>query len=257
MDDERGERLGTLGYLPWEVRQEIWRALFCADTFYDDIHEFRREMILETNLDGNICPPIFPLDRSRHYGMRFASPSTKAEFEHYYLTKTVFSSWDPTVLEGFLNRLSAYQKSLVRSLVLIIFPSMISNSRASDDVNDWVDICARLPRNLVSIQFGVVDWTLRCVETGGQFFMLDNGSPRLHQTITLLEILGKRARRCANRANIGLHGCFNGPEDVAREGGELIGVFNELEPWSANWLEWWEGATKFDLDDGELASNVA
>lgn len=40
-------------------------------------------------------------------------------------------------------------------------------------------------------------------------------------------------------------------------GATKIGVLDELEPRSKDWREWWDDATKIDLDDVEGASIVA
>ena len=77
----------------------------------------------------------------------------------------------------------------------------------------------------------------------------------LHRWITLLDALGKRAPKCEARAKVRLVGCDTVPSNVVHPGAINIGVLDELEPWSKDWREWWEDATKVDLDDVEGASN--
>lgn len=197
---------------------------------------------------------IFPGHESEFGGIRFASPSTKIEFEHYYLTKTNFNFWKPYALEMFLDQLSLYQRSLLRSFTLELGPWGDPDNAIS--IADWMAVCARLPPNLVSIRFKAWGYDVIGGAMGGSWFFRTRGWPSFRRTLTLLEILSARARRCAARAKIGLLDYDDRPYDIL-EGDTVYEVFHELEPWSKSWLDWWEEATKIDLDDVERASNVA
>lgn len=232
-----------------EIREVILGFLFCDNPDYGN-----GQVIVEMDGDGpdpycndgevmiimsgdggdhRTAGIPYPPNDGFCYNMRLASPSTKFDFEHYYLTKTNFIFHEPKALEAFLDRLSVYQRSLLRSVTLKLFQTILEVSI----IREWVTVCARLPCNLVSVKFSP-DTTCEGSVTKGQ--------------ISLLEILGKRVRRLAARAKIGLLDGFapsfsrwdgddyGPPQD--RETG--VDVLKELEPWSKNWLEWREEAIK-------------
>ncbi|KAF6223705.1 hypothetical protein HO133_000548 [Letharia lupina] len=253
IDDKCGERLGTLIYLPWEIRQKILKVLF-----EDHANYYRSELITKESSARSIYPRYWGDHKSRFYGMRLASPSTKVELEHYYLTQTEFRFESPKALENFLDRVSIYQQSLLRSFTFKLCRTVYRLADTSA-ASDWVAVCARLPPNLVSVQFDILGQGLRGIKTGGQCFIYDDDYPTVyvHRAITLVEILGKRARRCAAGVKVDLLDCEFDPKHVVQEGGIEVSWLIELEPWSKNWLGWWEEATKIDFDDGEGARNVA
>ena len=251
IDDERGERLGTLGYLPWEIRQMILVAVIHKG----NPHRFAYDYWQQYTLCPHYYPQIFPESGSCSYGMRFASPSTKFEFEHCYLTNKRFYFEEGNHLRAFLGDLSIYQQSLLRYLDLDL-------SRAMDahcNMNDWVACCALLPPNLLSIQFRIQLWPWTERKIGEEWFIcyLDEEPPMLKNIVKILNVLGKSARRCAARTKIGFfeespHPMYKGPD-----WNKWVRVFDEVEPWSKYWLEWWEEDTKFDMDSGEGANDMA
>ena len=190
--------------------------------------------------------------------MRLASPSTKVEFAHYYLTKTNFMFNEPKALEAFLDQLSVHQQRLLRSITIQLFDGDLLHH----ETELWATVGARLPPNLVSVQFEVTGLDLRSLEIGGQWFLRErNGPPTIHHSTsihatTILEVLGLQARRRAPRAKIGLlesqYLCNPG-----QERGVMVGVLHDIEPWSRNWLEWWDGDTKIELNEGDEARYVA
>ena len=87
-------------------------------------------------------------------------------------------------------------------------------------------------------------------------YYLDNDFPRLNDMVEMLNVVGKNARRCAANAKIGL--CegfldrrFRDPEE------KWVRVFDDVEPWSKDWLEWWEKYRKPDMISGEEANDTA
>lgn len=250
LDDERGERLGTLGYLPWEIRQEILKALLLLD--YDGFP--CGETILAACPEDKLNYPfLFANNRTHSGGMRLASPSTRVEYEHCYLTEKTFIFEEPRHLEAFLDKMPIFQQSLLRSFIIELYPPQ----QCHGDVNDWVAVFARLPPNLVSIHFGVRSWAGCAMNLGGEWFVCDDSWYEVQPAIDLLDLLGKRARRFAARAKIGLGSWYDHPKDFHASGEGWVRVLHELEPWSADWLKWWEEATKVASDDGEGASDMA
>lgn len=217
-----------------------------------DACDHRTELITKRMIAGTIYPPHFARSTSCFYGMRLASPSTKVEFEYYYLTKSDFKFKTPRDLETFLDRLSVNQQSLLRSFTFDLFAKW-----NIVDPRDWAAVFTRLPSNLISIQFSLYSANLSAFKTDGHWFIWDHGTLTVHRAARLLEMLGKRARRYAARAKIGLSDCCLDPKDIARmrehiaQGrDEVVGVLHDLEPWSENWLGWWEESTKIDMDNG-------
>lgn len=182
-------------------------------------------------------------------GMRLASPSTRVEYEHCYLTEMTFIFDEPRHLEAFLDKMPIFQQSLLRSFMIKLYPPQ----QCHGDLNDWVAVFACLPPNLVSIYFDVWSWAACAMNLGGEWFVCDEAQP----AIDLLDLLGKRARRFAARAKIGLASYYDHPKHDYPSGEGWVRVLHELEPWSADWLKWWEEDTKVASDDGEGASDMA
>ena len=198
------------------------------------------------------CPVWF-------YNIQFASPNLKVEFEYNKLTESNFKFRDPEAVGSFINSLSLYQQSLLRSFTFEIFKP----SNVIPEAGDWMAVCDRLPRNLTSLHFECDYWH----ESGGkmdeQWIICDSGLPALHRSFrrstTLVEIMAMRARRCAARVKIGLWACSEewvGWKAPLHEG-FLLYVLDKPEPWSKNWLASMEEAVKLDLEDGGEASSVS
>lgn len=144
-----------------------------------------------------------------------------------------------------------YQQSLLRSFSIVLKGAWLSNSRS----NAWAAICARLPPKLVSIDFNVAGY-LDVEDADGQWLIYTSGFYEVQRAATLVNRLGSCVRRCAPRAKMSLSDSkWNDGHSLYREQG--VRVLDELEPWSDNWLEWWEDSTEIDLNGGEGASNVA
>ena len=178
---------------------------------------------------------------SRCCSMRLASPSTKVEFEHCYFTNTRFYIRDPDRLREFLGGLSIYQQSLLRYLELDIVISMWKKR----SVTDWMACFALLPPNLKYIRFQIWNCPSDVRKIGEEWFMCYSRSDwPVENYGPILNLLGKMARRYAAKAKIGLCGGSSrrGSEDI-----EWFRVLDELEPWSDDWIEWWEEDRKFDI----------
>ena len=253
MDDKCGERLGTLGYLPWEVRQEILKHVI-----RDSYDQFPRQFITKDLVAAGRFPVMFQGRHTPFYGMLFASPSTKAEFEYHYLTHTEFAFASPQILEAFLDRLSAYQRSLLRSVTFVI--RRYWSPSPKDFSRDWFAAFALLPSNLVSIHFDA-SFFRTLINGDGQGFICHGRWESRWENVDLIaevtDMLAIYARRCAARAKIGLSNRGLPAEyvDEAEEG--AVPVLRYLEPWSKNWREWWEETKDDDLIEGEGATDVA
>lgn len=223
-----------------------------------DCYRPDREDVQISDLKGSDL--LIYLTRCRTYDIGLASPSTKVEFEHCYFTNTIFAFDEPESLEGFLDSFSTYQQSLLRSFE---FNLCNYNSWYITNPSDWLRICNRLPSNLISIEFDLCHWVSPIKESGEKWFIRDWGHcfTRFTLYIDFLNTMGKRARRRAARAKIGLLWCGEDPDYDpvcrAQDRKQWLPVLDELEPWSKGWLDWWEEDTKVDLSEGEGASNKA
>ena len=207
-------------------------------------------------LDYESSDLVINLTRWGYHNIGLASPSTKVEFEHCYLTKTIFAFDQPESLESFLDSLSIHQQNLLRSFE---FNLCGWDSWYQTEMRSWLRICNRLPSNLRSIKFNLRDGVSSIKEPGEKWFICDEGLwfSKCELNIELMNTLGKRAQRRAARAKIGL---VEGRYDrgyLERDEKQWFPVLDELEPWSESWLEWWENDTKVDFDEGEEASNKA
>ena len=213
-DDERGTQLGTLGYLPWEVRQMVFENLF-DDWRFEDISQYPWRQISSPWYD------LASLD---------ASASMKREVTYAYLTTTKFQFDSLRALTGFLSRLTKHEKSLLRYVTIPLWEGY-------DDFNVQRDImmdaCAELPSGLISITFM---FTYRCLNITDKRFQ------------DSLDLLGKQNRRCwAPRAKISIaHNCWGPTECILPLHEILASTLTDLEPWSQGWLDWWASSQKDD-----------
>ena len=100
-------------------------------------------------------------------------------------------------------------------------------------------------------------WADGAMGAGGAWFIRNARWFRSPRAIEILEVLGNRARRHAARAKIGLAGWDYDPKHVYPSGEGWVRVLHDLEPWSEDWLKWWEEDARVDLDDGKRAIKVA
>ena len=252
MDDVHGERLGTLIYLPWEIRRKIIKVLVDDARGCRSGTEYVEKII--RGLPG-------PLDRSfsrsdSYYGLWLASPSTRFEVKQHYFanTRVVFSS--PVHLETFVDHLSIYEWSLLRSVTL----DVSEDCKHKASLRGWMSACARLPPNLASIRIRVHTWILTGAEIHGQWFVVNNhpaGRPDtgLGSVIIFVNTLGKLAHRIAAKAKIDLAFTEFGEVDELRNTRHR--VLDDLDPWSKDWLSWWEQETKMDFESDETFNKAA
>ena len=212
---------------------------------------------------GTVISDIRPFNRHQshgnsYYGLWLASPSTRVEMEHYYLSNTRFKFCCPKDLEIFVDQLSTYEWSLLRLVTLEVSRDL----EYSCPLKEWMSACARLPPNLVSIQFNASNWNLMGAEIHGQWFIVktcprDTPGLDLRRAIISIDTLGKLAHRVAAKAKIGLAVRDLQFWEVAEIEVIQVRVLDELEPWSKNWLSWWEEETKIDFEGGETFNKVA
>lgn len=176
-DDELGTGLGTLGYLPVEIRQSISRILlrgyvrqqYCVLRQRDrGNHLFSYRSQREYNVGAFFSdendhrymtlgwPFVFELDSYWPYDpnapamdVRLASQSLKVEFEHIFLHGNIFKFDCPKALENFLSQLASHQKALLSHFQLEVWYDSscaccwCCTAKESDD--GWKYMASQLP----------------------------------------------------------------------------------------------------------------
>ena len=194
-----------------------------------------------------------------YYSLWLASPSTRFEMEQYYFSNTRFQLCSPKDLESFADHLSTYQWSLLRSVLLDVPGAWGSEYQYS--LKEWMSACARLPPNLVSIIFSANTWEVMGAEIHGHWFLVTifpdvTANLELHRASIFINTLAKLAHRVAAKATIGLS--VAGAKCIERREPRYTHyrVLDDLEPWSKNFLSWWEAETKIDFNDRETFNKV-
>lgn len=249
LDKNRGTQLGTLGFLPWEIRQKVIENVFdvvyenCWAPKYEYINletlENRPRMYFGDHFPGEwsswrtSTPEFLPIVH-----LRDTSASIKVEVEYTFLTKTTFGFDSPNVLKYFLGSLTTYQKSLLRSFTMQLPTPGNLYGKVNADNKAWMEACAQLPPGLTSIKFGFNNWSMDRWE--------DSTSSIYDDDFGFLELLSNRVRRCwAPRAKLGKE-----PrtlwEPILGKRGTASSVFYKVEDWSKEWLEWWDKSQESD-----------
>ena len=175
--------------------------------------------------------------------LRYASPEAKVELENMFVYTNAFRFFCPKIMAHFLSQLSAYQRSLLRSITICLlgcsscppenFGSLNSNRSWLKTVcQAWVNSIARLPATLKSVTFKI--------EQGGDYIprnelALHGERKNFPLATELLEISAKAMRRQAPGAEIRLEECWG----LVHEDWEFVqSTFDELEPYSEDFKRW-------------------
>ena len=144
--------LGTLTYLPLEIRRRVWEmVLQCRKTLsVDGLWEY-------DHFNGtpfNLSAYYFGFGRRRFNqddAVRFRSVSStiRAEFEDIFLSERTFRFNRPQSLEAFVNHLSSYQLRRLRSFEIGLYVC------STDSMVMWLESMAHLPQGLQEIHFRI------------------------------------------------------------------------------------------------------
>ena len=203
LDDKLSTRLGTLSYLPREIRQKIYQehldsyfcpckdcaraGTSCRGWFWEYVHGTRED----TDIDSSVfelksydiyCPEpdeesgegfdrvegpnVAPLSH-----IRLSSPTIKAEFEHFFLSERIFQFACPYVIPPFLDQLSEVQQSQLQHVALNF--AIDPCCTLADSRKGWMANCSLLPSTLKTVVFRV------------RFFPLDVTAPDLDRVTNL------------------------------------------------------------------------
>ena len=206
-----------MGYLPWEIRQGIFKAVHDG-YFYGDCDLAPRTLCYEIQdpLTGP-APDIFDLDsyhtrRSRcctsrgPIYLRLSSATLGSEYDVLFLSNTIFKFECRTGLENFLDQLSDFHQTMLRRIIISIWVPCGCRFRLWQDWRDgWKTACSQVPASLRQVSFEL-DYSRHwsharsCHELGD--------TRRLNQfktAATLVEVLSKTIVRNAPDAVIELH----------------------------------------------------
>lgn len=188
LDAERGTYLGTLGYLPWEIRRQILKALL--DLLYWVQHDR--------------CTYLWPywLDP-----LRLSSPTLRLEFDDFFLSNEIFKFECPSHLGKFLGQLSNFHQTRLRRIIISIWvPCGCHCARLLIDWSDgWKTMCLRLPASLQQVSFDL-DYSRPDHHANSCRRHADERpSRKIKAAANLVEILGKRIVRSAPGAMVKMH----------------------------------------------------
>ena len=246
-DKDAGTRLGTLRFLPYEIRQQIFQIVL--EDYFDEVevkleHQLYlfnqgrypvgrvHRPMLKVMFEGRHCccerevPNVFDLRSyfdvwqatERHpMSLRLASLSIQSEFDSNFLARNTFHFTCPFTLHGFLDQLSPFQQRQLKHLSLAMFQYWVCYSNPLVCGDQWMAACQRLPPGLISVEmkspYRLRDvpafWTYRSLAT------------------ELLEPLCKKISQASPRAKIS----WTGRENLYEEDYAVLdAVLAELEP---------------------------
>ena len=270
-DQDAGTSLGTLRFLPYEIRQQIFQILL--DDYFDEFLEQRRQILsmlyrsrdrcvgqfdrslLQIHIEGLGCsckrdrvPNVFNL-RSYHFwpvpeplpmSLRLASQSIQREIDSVFLSRRTFQFTCPFTLHNFLDQLSPFQQRQLRCLRLSMFPYWVCDSDPLTRRDQWMAACQRLPPSLKSVEM-VSPFRLKDVPgflKNSTYFRSGQADNKVNRLATeLLEVLCKKVSRASPRAVIS----WTGRELSKEVSAVLDAALAELEPWSEEWCTYMDG----------------
>ena len=195
--------LGTLTYLPPEIRRSIWEmALHCERTLSaEGLWEYENVNCSPFNLSAyyfGFGRRRFRQDRPTE--LRLVSSSVRAEFDDIFLSKRTFRFNRPENLDAFVKQLSRYQLSRLHSFEIGLSVCLTSS------LGVWLESMARLPCGLQLIHF-------RIYPAYNGWFNLPGANPYPkydreidQEEFDLLDALVKQAVQRASKARVTICG---------------------------------------------------
>ena len=255
---EVNTRLGTLRFLPYEIRQQIFKIVL--EDYFDEYNlqggepswpwRYAGDLTKwQLRYEGWCCCLKYPKDEmwdvftltsychiEQHkkrapLNLRFASESLEQEFDQIFLASNTFEFTCPSSLERFMNVLSPLQQRQLKRIKLHMFGGhayCICVPNNSELFKHWADICERLPPGLISVQF-----VLSYPDGRWRDYWTDNRLDRGFADI--FGLMSKKWSRACPRAKISLIGSGKICKD---DDDALNAMLKELEPWSKEYDEW-------------------
>ena len=147
---ELDPRLGTLTYLPTEIREMILSHTLSSHPMsnVDGLWEYDHKLGSPFNISAYLFNGYGRAVINPRIGeLRQTSSSIKAEFEDVLLSKRTFRFNDPKNLDGFTTQLHKPQLDRVFSIEIGIV--------LLDQLDQWLKPVSQLPINLIEVRFGI------------------------------------------------------------------------------------------------------
>ena len=224
-NDKLGTELGTLVYLPCEIRQQVFKALYhayfdwtndwplcyMAQTFSStmrahDIFDLASYCRIYQTIDYRPaeCPPH---ELSIPIPLRLSSPTLGLEFDDCFLFNTIFKFESSARLQMFLDQLSDFHLTKVRRIIISIW--VPCGCRCPDLLigrwDGWKTTCSQLPASLQQVSFDL-DYSRPRNHTESCRRGRHGRLPKqLKAAANLVEVLSKRIARSAPGAVLEMH----------------------------------------------------
>ena len=271
-DQDAGTSLGTLRFLPYEIRQQIFQIVL--EDYFDEVEEQLRQhnsvfnrcrsrcvghidrSLLEIHFEGLHCsckrdrvPNVFnlgsyfvwPAPERLFMSLRLASPSIQREFDSVFLSRSTFQFTCSFTLQYFLDQLSPFQRKQLRCLSISIFQYWVCDSYSLTRRDPWMAACQRLPPSLKSVEMqspydlkDVPEFLIKST-----YFRSGQADRNVNRLATeLLGMLCKKVSRASPRAVIS----WTRRQWLEKEGSAILdAALAELEPWSEEWCIYMDG----------------
>lgn len=226
LDTERGTELGTLGYFPWEIRQQILKMVFDGYFLSYRKCDLAPPTLCYLNPKGvtGQAPDIFDLYHSYRnlvsqgcymsstsqelFSLHLSSATLGFEYDDLFLSNAIFKFECPKGLDGFLDQLSDNHQTKLRRIIINIWvPCGCRSRRLRRDWRDgWKTACFQLPASLrqVSIE---LDYSRPWNHNARSCFWHGDSrqSNEIKAVANLVEVLSKMIVRSAPDVVIELH----------------------------------------------------
>ena len=272
-DKDAGTRLGTLRFLPYEIRQQIFQIVL--EDYFDEVEEqvVQQMSIFNTGRPYDACvnrsmlkiefearhcscrrdkvPNVF--DLRSYFGvrraterppmsLRLASPSIQPEFDCVLLSCRTFQFTCPFTLHRFLDQLSPFQQRQLKRLRLCMFQYWVCATDSLTHRDQWMTACQRLPPGLKSVEmqspYRLIDVPAFWKNQSKSFYLGQANNKVNRLAMELLEALCNKVSRASPRAVIS----WTDREHIGKEDYAILAAgLAELEPWSEEWHTWMDG----------------
>lgn len=198
--------LGTLNYLPLEIRHRIWQMVLQFDDTLsvDGLWEYDHSLGAPFNLSAY----YFGFGRRRFLeananALRLVSSSVRTESDDVFLSMRTFRFNRPESLNAFVGHLTHHQLSRLRSIAVGLLVC------TSTSMEVWLDPLTRLPPSLQDIHFRIYpapnNWFDKARNFQGGHYNRHIPQEEFH----LLEAIVKNAIQSAPRIRVTIRGAGN------------------------------------------------
>ncbi|KAL9129711.1 MAG: hypothetical protein Q9217_001914 [Psora testacea] len=202
LDDRLGTSLGTLGYLPWEVRQHIF-WWFQSIHFSCDADTWiplpDKDSVWQFHLDRDWTTPVKSKSRQDCEGFDHpsASRSLSTEFDTFLLRHNIMKFQCPAIALEFLDQYSGFPGAPMRRIVIELYDWRCHTDKQHEKL--WRLFCSNMPVVICSVQFEVGATYPFPRKEVDHFAELQQ---YVKPVVALVEVLSKVVRRRLPKASI-------------------------------------------------------